>query len=303
LSDAEARSGALGPGQGGTIELPRDFAWVTGLGSLKSVSHASVAAAAIAALGLAFAAIAVSFLLGAILQAVTHFPDSAQTIVFGSIWTVALAGVGYYLGMRAGRMVAVYEGGLAMKDHARVRAWSWGDIAAVSIERKRKGLEVPHETQALGMWLAVIGATWLILRLRGKRPSTHTVETTLTIYDTSGGTCVIDIWFRAVDPLADLVEDEVARRVGPTLRAQFEGGDRLDFGALSISRAGGIQIGTRTIPWEAVEQLGIAEEKLAIEERGSAAAHTIAVSHLKNARVCVELLRAGIEASSTGAWP
>jgi hypothetical protein len=303
LTDAGSRSTATGPGEGGGIALPPDFAWVTDLGPLKSVSHASVAAAAIAAAGLAFAAIAVSFLLGALLQAVTHFPDSAQTIVFGAIWTVALAAVGYYLGVRAGRTVAVYEGGLAMKEHARIRAWPWDDIAAVSVERKRKGLEVPHETQVLGLWLAVIGATWLVLRLRGKRPSTHTVETRLTIYDTAGGTCVIDTWFRAVDQLADLAEDEVARRVRPTLMARFESDDLLDFGALSISRGAGIQLGNRTIPWAAVQQLGVADEKLAIQGRESSGAHTIALSRLKNARICVELMRAGIEWSSYGGPP
>jgi hypothetical protein len=276
---------------------PADFGWVTDLGPLVSVTHASLAGAAIAAPFLAFAAIVSGFLLGGILQALTQFPGDAQTLVFGSIWTIGLAAAGYYLGVRAGRAVALYEGGLAIKEHARVRAWGWDDIAGVSVERKKKALDVPHELEVLRVWLGAMGIAWLIQRLRGQKVHTHTIETTLTIYDRSGGSGVIDPWFRTAAELADRVEDEVELRVTPALRAQFNRGERLDFGAVSISREGGIEIGRQAIPWDGVAEFSVAEEKLTIREREDGAEHTVPLSSLKNARACVDLLRAGVAVS------
>jgi hypothetical protein len=276
---------------------PADFDWVTGMGPIVSVTHASVAAAAIATPFVAFAAIVSGYAVGGILQALTHFPGDAQTLVFGAIWTACLAPAGYYLGIRSGRAIALYEGGLAIKEHARVRAWTWDDIAGVSVDREKKNLEVPDELAVLRVWLAVMGVAWLIQRLRGKEIHTHTVETTLTIFDRAGGSCVIDTWFRSTAELAERVEREVTQRLRPKLRALFDRGDRIDFGAMSMSIAGGIEIGPRAIPWDGVAEFSLAEERLTITQREDGTAYSVPVSRIRNAKVCIDLLRAGVAES------
>ena len=109
---------------------------------------------------------------------------------------------------------------------------------------------------------------------------------------------MIDTWFRTATELAGLVEHEVTRRVGPTLRTRFDRGDRLDFGAISISSTDGIEIGRRVVPWDGIAEFSLAEEKLTIREREDGSEHTVPVSRLKNARVCVDIIRGGV--ASTG---
>ncbi|MDP8903987.1 MAG: hypothetical protein M3N29_01495 [Chloroflexota bacterium] len=249
-----------------------DFAWVTHLGRPLRVLRARRWLAVLLVVIWCIPVMIVAVLAGVFLQEPLGLSDVATMVMIGLLAAVALAVVGYWVGGRAGRAVVLYEHGIALRDADRIRAWSWDQIAAVTVART-----VNRNT------VTVAGIPLKTVEREDYR---------YTIRDRTGGVGILDGWFPEVVSVGVTLEDEVTRRVSGPLFDVYNSGGEAGFGPVGVSRQGGIRIGQRQLAWSNVAALRVVNGSLVVVPRDGTPSASMELGRIPNSRVLLALLDA-----------
>ena len=273
------------------LGVPRDLAWVTHLGRPLSVHHASLLLALVL-IGMWAIAIAIGGgLAGVLLQHPLGLSNTGTWVLVAVLWVLAAGTVGFYVGSRAGRTAVLYEGGVALKESDRVRAWSWEDITEISVAWQRAELDTPTDQVGVAIWAFLTVAA----RMRGGLPWMGTV----TIFDRYGGRARVDTWFQGNAAFAHRVESEVTPRVEPAIRDRLARGETVTFGTVDVALADGLRVRDRMIAWGETSHLEVRPKALVIAIR-DAKPIMIGLEHLRNANVLLGVLREHVGISAGG---
>lgn len=149
-----------------------------------------------------------------------------------------------------------YPTGLFVWHRGRVVAFPWGEIRAVQFS----GLP---DKAALHGAEAGSDAVWYDLSRCGRR----LLGTTLTLTRADGEQVGLPSTLGDFDALGRRVQEETFRRLFPIFWDQFQAGEPVEFGPVVCS-PDGVTIGKETLPWNEVESLERAGDKLEMKRVG-----------------------------------
>jgi hypothetical protein len=134
--------------------------------------------------------------------------------------------------------VAVYDGGFAVRDRKGVQLWRWEDIVSITAAVTR------HYPSGVST-----GAThvYSLFNHRNQR------------------LVLSDIYFK-VEELAKVIQDNVFPILYDRASQQYNAGQVLVFGPVTIGKAG-IQIGKKIYPWAEVQQVSIQQGILKVSQK------------------------------------
>lgn len=134
---------------------------------------------------------------------------------------------------------ALYERGFALRDRKGLQTWRWEDILTMTTAVTR------HYTNGI-----YTGTTHFY-----------------TLVDRKGLKLVLgDIYFK-VEELAKAIQEAIYPLLYEQAAQQFNAGQTLSFGPVSVSRAG-FQVGKKAYPWSEVCQVSIHQGTLKISRNG-----------------------------------
>lgn len=254
--------------------MEREFEWITHLGRPMVLLRARRWLAFLIIAAWVIPAILAGAVLSLALTSVLRLENAMAVASMGAVAALVLGMVGYWTGLRAGRAVMLYEGGIALREAHRVRAWRWEDISAVT---------VAHEIQRNTVIFVVVPVT------REREDYRY------TIHDSSGGTADLDGWFPDVVRVGVPLEDEVTKRVFGPLAAAFNAGRDVDFGPVGLHVARGIRVAHRQLAWRDVASVGVENGSLLIATRDGSTPTRVPLSVIRNSRVLLAMLDTMLE--------
>ena len=173
-----------------------------------------------------------------------------------------LAGRGAYVNWRKG--VAVYERGFACRDRTGLQTWRWDEILTMTSAVTR------HYTNGI-----YTGTThrYTLLDRQNQR---------LKLVDTIG----------RVEDLAKVIDTNIFPRLYPRAVDQYNAGELLLFGPVTISKQG-MTIGKKTYPWGEVKQVSIHHGTLRVtrKEGGRSSGGRAAASAIPNIHVLLAIIQ------------
>lgn len=172
-----------------------------------------------------------------------------------------LAGWGAYANWNKG--VVIYERGFAIRDRKGVRTWVWEDVSSFMATVTR------HYTN--GIYTGTTHVYTLISR-RNER-------------------VVLSDIFKGVEQLAQSIEQSIFPILYDRAAAQYNGGQTIIFGPVSISKAG-IQIGRKNYPWPEVREVSIHQGILKVTKKdgGWFSGASAMASSIPNLRVLLSII-------------
>lgn len=157
---------------------------------------------------------------------------------------------------------ALFEKGVGYRDRKGARALAWGDFDAVWQSITRRYVN------------GVYAGTTHIYRARVR----------------GGDTIVLDDRLRDVSTLGEALVKATASALLPAALRAYEGGERVDFGPISLDR-GGLHSGGKSLPWAEVKKVKIERGQISVDRDGKWFAWTRAtVPQIPNFYVLVTLL-------------
>ena len=138
-----------------------------------------------------------------------------------------------------GKGVVIYEGGIAMRDRNGIQNWRWEEIVSLTAAVTRHHF---------------IGSD---------SGTTHVYK----LYNRQNQRFVFSDIYTNVEELAKAIQDGIFPILYEQSALQYNGGQKLIFGPVAISKTG-IQLGKRTISWSEVQQVSIQRGILKVAERG-----------------------------------
>jgi hypothetical protein len=147
------------------------------------------------------------------------------------------AGWSAYANWRKG--AAVFEHGLAVRDHDGIQAWRWEEVVSLTAAVTRHHI------------IGISTGTTHIYHLLNRK------NQRLVLNDT----------YTKVEELAKIIEDSIFPILYANAVRQYNTRQRLVFGHVAISQAG-IQIGKKTFPWTDVKQVSIHQGNLKVSKTG-----------------------------------
>ena len=152
--------------------------------------------------------------------------------------------------------VAVYEGGIAVRDRNGIRTWHWEEIVSLTAAVTRR-----H-------FIGIDTGTRHVYKL----------------YTRQNQRFVLRDIYTNVEELAKAIQDGIFPSLYEQSARQYNRGQKLILGPVAISKSG-IQIGKRTFPWSEIEQVSIQRGILKVAKRdggwfGRASASASAIPNL-----------------------
>jgi hypothetical protein len=159
--------------------------------------------------------------------------------------------------------VLVYERGFAYRDRKGVQAWRWEDMVSLT------SAVIRHYTN--GIYTG----------------TTHAY----TLYNRQNVRLVLNDVFAKVEELAKVVEQNIFPLLYAQVSAQYNGGQTVVFGPVSISKTG-IQIFKKTYPWAEVKEVSIQKGILRVSKKdgGWFSGASASVSGIPNLRVLLSII-------------
>jgi hypothetical protein len=136
--------------------------------------------------------------------------------------------------------VAVYEGGIAIRDRNGIQSWRWEEIVSLTAAVTRHHF-IGIETG-----------------------TTHVYK----LYNRQNQRFLFRDIYTNVEELAKAIQDGIFPSVYERAARQYAAGQKIIFGRVAISQSG-IQIGKKTFPWSEVQQVSIQRGILKVAKRGS----------------------------------
>ena len=173
-----------------------------------------------------------------------------------------LAGWGAYINWSKG--VAVYEHGLAYRDRAGLQTWRWDEILTMTSAVTR------HYTN--GIYTG----------------TTHVY----TLLDRQNHRLILADAICRVEDLAKVIDMNTFPRLYPLAVDQYNAGELLLFGPVTISKQG-MTIGKKTYPWGEVKQVSIHHGTLRVtrKEGGRSSGGRAAASAIPNIHVLLAIIQ------------
>lgn len=277
---------AAPPAEGSAV--PPDFAWVTSLGAARAVAlvptSRRIVWGSLIIVAWAFAVLLGGTIGGLMIARVLGLADPAGLVIAGAVWAVAFGTLGYWLGGKAFQCAVLYEQGVAVKDGRRIRAWPWDRIVSVERRPSVSRPEIPTDVTSLAVTLVVIA-----VQKAADRPLPR-VDTTYRFRDAVGRSFTLDRWLSDADSIAEEVDAQVSRRLSPSLRAELDAGGAVAFGAITISRAGGISLQKRTVAWADLHHVEVDRDALRLYGHDGGRLGSVSINDLRNLSILLELI-------------
>lgn len=167
-----------------------------------------------------------------------------------------------------GKRATVHQFGLTLKRGSQMDAIPWDDIAQY--------LAYPLQTRTTAATRRYTANATPVMRYAIVRRSGQRINL---------------LGYQRLKDLADAIERETGARLYPQLVAAYRSGQRIPFGAFSISQAGVAQ-GQMTIPWNMLTGERILNGILLIDGQGRPGALRAPLSQAPNTRVTLALIDA-----------
>ena len=259
-----------------TLELPPQFAEVTGLGPVEAIYPLSPPK-----MKGKFIAWAIATIICGVILAIGYFGEATfkqhgmemvavgalmlgafGLITVGGVWLLVLLGM-WLLNMMLfakPQVVAVYRDGVANSEKGKLVAWPWSDIREVYAY-----VFVNTATSDTGL-----GSRFDIVHRDGSRfVVSHLVE--------------------GSNELMDRLRGEVGSRVGPEINRAFDTGQSVPFGKDLIIEREGVKVGKKLTPWDALREYCVERGMLVLTGKKSSV--NVPIASIPNLELLLALLK------------
>lgn len=256
-----------------TLALPAAFHPVTHLGTLEQVFPPRFRNLNIWVSGfVALAGLGGSgyFAVGGILNTVDRYYRFGpailmKTLVFPLMTALFLLMIGLFAAVRGWQRnrywAALYTGGVAIQTPSRLVTWRWEDFSSVKLALLRKSIfGIPSGIEHVYTFTAVNGETF-----------------------------TIDDRCQAVSDLAEEIQTHTTPLIYTRAARAYKSGESQSFGAVTLSRVGGLLIDHQSVPWDDLVSVTVERGVVNIKTRSQQELRVM-VETVKNLDVFISLV-------------
>ena len=256
-----------------TQKFPKAFTSVNGLGApkryfpIKNLKRVSSLVAGIIFIGSSVLA----FLYGVYKAYLAYQKHGPALLGDGLTWPVIIAVILFLLGLVAcwsasvnwKKGVALFDGGVAVRDRQGIQSWRWEDIASLTAAVTR------HYSSGIYTGTSHV----------------------YTLFNQGNKRIVLSDIYVKVEELARAIEECIYPLLYSHAVDQYNAGKILVFGPVAASKAG-IQIGKKTYPWTEVKEVSVHQGtvKVSRKDGGWFSGASAAAASIPNLRVLLTII-------------
>lgn len=232
------------------LDVPPTFSSVIGLGAAQAMYPIRKGTKWLNLVGaLVFLGGSAVAFLGGLVYTYSRWQDYGPAVIVGSITApLIIAAVLFLLGLITAwsayanwrKAVVIYQHGLAYSDRKGVQTWRWDEVASFYAAVTR------HYTNGV-----YTGATHVY-----------------TIHKKNNTRLVLNDAITSVEEVAKNIREAIYPLLYQRYAQAYNSGQPITFGPVTLSKAGGIQIGKKAYPWEQVAKVTIQQGFVQVAKKG-----------------------------------